>query len=238
MKLEIVFLNDENIKLSVSSNTRVDPFTSTHKGLRNVINKVQVWAGRLDYANTTQLEEFSKEFKQLWQLLHIHSDGEDKFLFPMLDKIDHENYDLLEAEHNAIDPIMEKMEKDLAKIPGLSEDKRKAVGKKFVYAYNEFVAMYYNHLQTEERLLPLFWDNFSDAELGAAIAKFPSLSPPEITKYFAGYLLEALNNDERTGFLMGMKMNAPEPVFQLFSNTAEKVLETEDWNIVKDRLGL
>jgi hypothetical protein len=63
-----------------------------------------------------------------------------------------------------------------------------------------------------------------------------SIPPPRFGEWME-IMLPAMNIDERTGMLAGMKANAPPPVFDAVSAVAARVLGTAAWDALRARLG-
>lgn len=209
---------------------RYDVFSQAHKGLRYAINSLQFRAGSMDFDNDDTLKSFAKELNILWKLLDVHAEGEDKFILPMLKSVDEQTFKNLEKEHEKFLPIMDELKGDIDKIVEINTGDRYEMSVAFGKKLNDFIAHYYVHLQSEELLaMPILWDNYDDVDLMIALAKFPKVTPPHITSYFAKYMLPSVNHQERVSFLAGIKKNAPAPVFDLFNNLAREILSDEDW---------
>ena len=60
--------------------------------------------------------------------------------------------------------------------------------------------------------------------------------PPELMQYLLPYYFRAINPMERSGLLMGMKKNMPEPAFEGVLKIAQTSLEESDWQKLKQIL--
>ncbi|MHA2104952.1 MAG: hemerythrin domain-containing protein [Candidatus Hodarchaeales archaeon] len=214
---------------------RVDFYSYSHKGLRFALNNLAFEFGKLDFNNSSKLQELSDELNNLSKFLHFHALGEDKFVFPMIKEKAESLFNLLTNQHNEFEPLEKDYLETLQEIFSLPEgDEKKALGKEFCNKYNFFISLYLKHLQVEERdLLPLLWENFTDADLIVAAGKFASAMPPEVVGYAMGVMLPASNFEERIGLMTNVKKNAPPPVYQNIEKLAENKLGNE-WVPLKE----
>ncbi len=213
---------------------RMDLFTTTHKALRAMMSELQLLSGRADYDNTEDFAEIKEKFESLWQTLHYHAVGEDKFIFLLLEKVNKARFNHLDATHHTLDPIMNEIEKQFKEMEGL--ESKGVVGSKFYTSYNKFLSDYYVHIKEEEECMPIFWDHYTDDVLGAEYMKMPSVIPPDISAYFANYLFKSINKMEGWKFLENVKNNAPPPVFTMFMGVAEKSMPETNLQFVKSKL--
>ena len=151
---------------------RFDLFTTTHKALRNQMNEFQGLSGKIDYDDEESFNNLKTKFEWLWKVLHFHSVGEDKFVFPMLEKVNKQRFTLLDrAHHDKLNPLMKEIEKEFEELDEIGAGNRTPLVGKFYSRYNEFLSDYYIHIREEEESLPIFWGEYSDAELSAEYMK-------------------------------------------------------------------
>ncbi len=216
---------------------RVNFYAYSHKGLRYALCNLAFEFGKLDFNNSTKLQELLTELNNLSKFLHFHALGEDDFVFPMIKDKAESLFNLLTKQHMEFEPLEKDYLDSIQNISSLPEgDDRKTLGIDFCNKYNFFISHYLKHLQVEERdLLPLLWDNYTDAELIVTAGKFASAMPPEVAGYAMGVMLPASNFEERVGLMTNVKMNAPPEVYQNIEKLAENKLGN-DWSPLKEAL--
>lgn len=216
---------------------RLNFFSYSHKGLRYALSDFAFEFGKLDFNNTPKLQELSDELRKLSKFLHFHALGEDKYVFPMIRSKADSLFDLLSKQHTEFDPLENDFLETIQKLPNLPEgDERTVLGEEFCSKFNFFISLYLRHLQVEERdLLPLLWENYSDADLMVAAGKFASTMPPEVVGYAMGVMLPASNFDERVGLMSNMKKNAPPEAYRNIEKLAQTKLKN-DWLPLKEAL--
>lgn len=129
------------------------------------------------------------------------------------------------------------MEEEIKLIAKMEKGTRAEQGHSYTVNYNAFLADYFVHVQNEETMgQEILSEHYEDIELMEAVAKFPSVTPPDVTSYFAKYLIPALNFEERVAFIGNIKVNAPPETYKLFKDIAINVLSEADWMKLKKAL--
>lgn len=210
---------------------RFDVLGPAHKGLRSGLSNLQFKMAQSDLHDVEHMKSVLADLEWMWKILDAHADGEDKFLYPLLEKTNKKMFDTLEKEHLDLEKTQKDLLKELNSVVGLKEDnKREEQGFNFIKNYNDYVARYFTHLQNEEfQAIPELWKSYEDSKLMGALSKFSTVTPPPVAGKFAEMMFPAINFKERVGFMMNLKQNAPEPLFKSFLGTAERVLEKESY---------
>ena len=101
-----------------------------------------------------------------------------------------------------------------------------------------FTSAYLVHQDVEERVvMPALEQALGfDAVLGIHVAILSSIPPDEMGRSLA-FMLPAMNLDDRTDMLMGMRMSAPPEAFDAVVGLARSVLEPADFGALAARLG-
>ena len=209
--------------------TRFDVLGPTHKGLRHGLTKLQFKASQLDFSDLTQVNSLLTDLRSMMEILDAHAEGEDKFLFPLLEKVNSVVFGILSEEHSGLEKVQENLLTELNAIVQKKESSdRDELGSHFVKNLNDFIAHYFIHLQTEElKAIPELHKAFDDKTLMQAVSKFATVTPPEVSKRFVEFLMPAINPKERVGFFLGLKGNVPDVVLTNMLSTAESVLPKE-----------
>lgn len=209
---------------------RFDVLGPTHKGLRNGLTKIQFTTAQLDFSDAKQLASLLESLEWMMKILDAHALGEDKFLFPLLQKVNPVVFKILEEEHGGLERVQTSLIEELQNIKGQSSSNREELGILFTRNLNDFVAHYFIHLQTEElKAIPELWNSYEDSELMQAVGKFASITPSDVLAKFVEYIIPALNPKERISFMMTIKNSASEQVFNNFLAISKNVLTMESF---------
>jgi hypothetical protein len=118
-------------------------------------------------------------------------------------------------------------------------DQRLEKGNKLNSMVNNLLASYLVHLNNEEAtLLPLTWKYLTDDQIRAIRAKIQMATPPERYGEWMKWMVSSLNVNELIGLFSGIKMTAPPRVLEKTKLSAEKNLDRETWNKIKQRANL
>ena len=101
-----------------------------------------------------------------------------------------------------------------------------------------FLVDYLAHMAFEEhRVMPALSAAASFDELLALQIGIRTTMPPPDMVTFMRSMLPAMNPDERTQMLGGMKAGAPPEIFDIFWGTAAEVLSPNQLAVVASRIG-
>jgi hypothetical protein len=212
----------------------LDLYREVHKGLRLALFGLCEAAGSLDAADPDARAAFVARFAVVDNMLSLHHSHEDGEHFGKLiaDVAPQFAAELAAAHH--------KTNEDLAFL-------RQAVillgdgGCDADELYDRvaaFVVDYLGHMAVEEhQVMPALSAAATfDELLSVQIALRTSMAPTEMVM-FMRTMLPAMNPDERTNMLGGMKAGAPPEVFDIFWATAADVLSPAQLAVVDARLG-
>jgi hemerythrin-like domain-containing protein len=218
---------------------KYDVYGPVHKGIRFLMTEVMYDLGKSDTTNLSELTLLEEKLQNLWDILKIHAEGEEEFLFPVLERESKPLFSKLKEAHDKFDEQIEILSNDFRKITSIdtNEDEKAERLYKFIKQYNTFLSRYFSHLQDEElEANPILWKILSDDELIDIINKIAAKLTPELRQYFMPYFIKAINHTERLGLLMGMKKNMPEPIFNAILDMTQASLEESDWLKLKQSL--
>ncbi|MGC5328056.1 hemerythrin domain-containing protein [Brevibacillus sp. SYSU BS000544] len=212
-------------------------FTPVHKGLRHALSRLSFQAGSLDMENDADVQAFEAEWKKVYALLEFHAENEDAFVQPFIDQLDSTVAGKLEKEHQASEDLLIDLNNRLTKLVSMDAAERKIHTFSFIQSLNQFLALYWNHMETEEKELMDTLRKLSGTEQLMDISlSMHKAVPPDVMLDFLFYMLPAMNMQERTQLLTGMKRSAPEAFFQKVISVAEQVLEKHDFTSLQTRL--
>ncbi|MFX1478714.1 MAG: hemerythrin domain-containing protein [Promethearchaeota archaeon] len=221
------------------SQLRFDVYGSVHKGLRYLMTELMYELGRADTSNKSELTSLRKKLQYLCDILIVHAEGEEEFIFPHLKREDKSIFTKLKQAHDKFHKQIEFLRKDFKEITETNNGDSDIVEKmyKFTKQYNTFLSQYFSHMQDEElEANPVLWKILSDEELMDILIKMSSKPTPELRQYFLPYLLKATTLPERVGVLMGMKKGMSETIFSGILSVAEASLDVSDWQKLKQTL--
>ncbi len=201
---------------------RDDFFTLIHKALRRELFAVTVEAAALDWADRASAAAFTARWRALEDLLHQHSDHEDRHFFALAESKAPGATAPLSEQHGALErhlvTVGEELEAAAAGNGPLTVHRSMAA----------FVGAYLPHLDVEERqLMPLIWATCTDAELAATRAAFMAEMPPQVAAFSLRLMLPAITPRERVEVLARVQATAPPAVVQGTLALAADVLTPE-----------
>jgi hypothetical protein len=219
----------------------VDLYTAPHKGQRARIFQFSEKAGTLQYSDQAALLRCNDELSTIRDEFRLHATLEERYIHPILSnrvpggakKLNQAHRDM----HEQLDNLVHHME--VLKANDTHFEKQNEMGLEFYRAWNRFIAFYLVHInEEEEEVQPTLRALCEEQELANAFNTIVgSMSPAELTGMLR-MMIPAMNPDERTGLLSGVKAHTPPQAFQNIRTLAEEVLTTEDWNDLKERLGI
>lgn len=211
-----------------SAKARFDIYALIHKGLRAHLTHTLNTVGRCDWHACDDARATQAELQSLLDFCRSHINHEDEWVHPALESrrpgaSQHSASDHLE-HHEAIDQL-QALAEQVSHLPAL----RRAEATHQLYrrlAY--FVAENLVHMECEERENNrLLWETHSDDELIALEQRIvASLSPTEMRRVLY-WMLPALTPQERAGFLLDLRTQAPAEQFAATLQTLRGQLSAE-----------
>lgn len=210
----------------------VDLYREVHKGLRRALFEIVECAGSLDATDADAVDSLRQLFADLDMMLVTHHGHEDGPLLAAL--IAEHAGDLAESIEAAHADTERQLRGLRTMVAALGTGSAADVYDGLV----TFTADYLAHMNVEERqVMPRLQSAATDDELMAIEMAIRTSVPPPDMCVFLRSMLPAMNPDERTGTLTGMKMGAPPEIFELFWGVAEENLSQADLAAVAGRIG-
>jgi hypothetical protein len=220
----------------MASQQRADVFVNVHKGLRRGLLGLSLKIGQVDWADEAEMKSLGAEFATLLHFLREHAANEDDIQFPLLEERVPGSTGREREDHRKLEKELDQLEKDLAQT--LQGPDRSAPGYRFYMGFNRFLSGYLAHMDREENeITGAFYRHFTDAEIEAGFKKIIARTPPGDVAMMLGYIIPAMNGEERFTFLSKLGKTAAPEVFGKVKGLAQKVLETKDWEKLSSRLG-
>lgn len=207
----------------------LDLYKDIHKGIRSELFAVTEEAGRADPADRASRAAVAEHVRSAIDLLVAHAEHEDEAIQPSLEAELPDLAARIAADHERIEAWMV----DLAAMAddavfSTRFDQPLAMHRLYL-ELGSFTGSYLEHQDVEERVvMPALEDAIGvEAVVGIHGAIIGSIPPDEMATSLA-VMLPAMNVDDRTALLGGMKANAPAEAFAGIWGLAGTVLSPAD----------
>jgi len=212
---------------------QVDLYREIHKGLRLALFDLIRVAGAVDAAEVGSVEALAGLFGDVDMMLQTHHTHEEGAALGALIR-DHATsvVSIIEEAHEISEKRLLELRSMVESLAGGVDNARELYD-----AVVMFTADYLVHMDVEEKqVMPLLQASASAEELIAITMAIRTSVPPPDMCVFLRYMLPAMNLDERTATLGGMKAGAPPEIFDLFWGVAESSLPPSALKAVADRI--
>ena len=216
----------------------LDLYKDIHKGIRAELFAVTGAAGHLDPVDRVGRADLARHVGSVVDLLIAHAEHEDTHRQPLIE-VHLPGYAAQVAEEHAM------LEARMAGLRALADDNVDATadlrGRTHALYLDlaSFTSAYLAHQDMEERELMPALDSAIGFENVLTIHQsiIGSIPPDQMAQSLA-IMIPAMNIDDRTDLLGGMKAGAPPEVFAGVWNLVGSVLTARDYEQLGTRLGL
>jgi iron-sulfur cluster repair protein YtfE (RIC family) len=219
--------------------SQIDLYTGIHKGQRDYLSKFSKQAGTLDINDPKALTKLSTDYEELIEHFKIHAALEEQHIHPLLyDRIPEGAKDL-EQDHRRQEQILEDLGKHLKNLSEKPVDfeKRGEIALEFYRGFNRFISIYLAHINKEEEVIqPSLWKLCTSGELLNVFNTIIASMEPQMLMLNLSIMIPAMNIDERTILLKGIKASAPPEAYKGVTALAQRVLSPEEWDELKGHL--
>lgn len=227
---------------------RENLFRPVHKGIRAMLYRLGERLGAMDFANVAESNAFLEELKHDLTsalsncplcLLQIHSRHEERDFFAAVRPFDSDVVDLMLKEHGQIVLRTHALVKTCEELERLTDPARRMeVGDRLYLETNDLFSFDIQHMDNEEAtLVPVMWERFTDEQLRALRAQFYNSIPLAQFEKWMAWTLPALNPNELTVLLSGMKTDPGPNRFPDAMRIAEATLTPARWNALQAQVG-
>jgi hypothetical protein len=215
----------------------VDLYGNIHKGIRSELFALVESAGRTDPRDELGRAALAGHIADVAYVLESHAHHEDEVIDPVLQVHLPGLAETITDDHERLEHRFARV-LDLGRSVAEPGDERRTM-QQLHLDLAAFTSDYLAHQDVEERqVMPALEDAIGpDAVLGLHLAIVSSIPPQDMVRSLA-FMLPAMNVDDRTELLGGMKATAPAPVFEGVWGLAGTVLDPADHAAVGRRLGL
>jgi len=217
----------------------LDLYRDIHKGIRAELFAITSEAGSFDPSASCDWVALADHVGSVERLLSDHAGHEDTFVDPVLRELEPNLAEQIETDHHRLDALFARLS-ELSTIGGsASLDDRRRIAQLLYLDLSDFTSEYLRHQYVEERVvMPVLESHVGfDEILGIHQAIIGSIPPDQMAASLA-FMLPAMNVDDRTELLGGMKAGAPPEAFAGVVGLARSVLVPAEFSKVATRLGL
>jgi hypothetical protein len=215
----------------------IDLYRDIHKGIRAELFTVVGEAGRLDPSDRCARAALGDHVSAVADLLDSHAVHEDTVIEPVLLHHRPELAAQMADDHHVLDRQVRRfvaLAQDLTHVA--SGDERRAAHELYLELAS-FTGQYLVHQDFEERVLMPALEAVAGIDaVGAMHGQIVGSIPPDEMARSLAVMLPAMNVDDRTEMLQGMRAGAPADVFEGILGLAQSVLPPADVAAVLSRL--
>ena len=214
-----------------------DLYRDIHKGIRTELFAVTTSAGQTDPTDRTARSALAGHVRDVQWLLDTHAEHEDAAVQPLIEVHLPEVAERVAADHHAFDSRVESLV-GLAIEAADAADPRRLLHKLYIDLAS-FTSAYLTHQELEERVIMPGLEAAIGVEavIGVHQQIIGAIPPQDMARSLA-LMLPAMNLDDRTEMLGGMRAGAPAEVFEGVWSLAGSVLDSADYAALATRLGL
>lgn len=216
-----------------------DLYRDIHKGIRAELFAVTSTAGRIDPSEKAARLALQSHVRSVVELLVVHAEHEDAAVQPSIEQYIPAVAEQIVDDHATLEARMVDLQV-LASDAALAEpDEQRLAVQRLYVELASFTSAYLAHQDFEERVvMPALFDAIGFEAALAINEAIVSSIPPDLMASSLAIMLPAMNIDDCTEMLGGMKMGAPPEVFAGVWALAATVLTPADHAALGTRLGI
>ena len=224
---------------AVTAPITLDLYKDIHKGIRAELFSVTAEAGRLDPSEGIARAALATHVSDVVELLTGHAHHEDGAIQPVLEARLPDLAERIEVDHLTLEAHMDDLVAMAveAAVPSVADPGAQV--HRLYLALASFTSDYLRHQDVEERVVMPALEAAVGIEDVVVIhqAILASIPPQEMAKGLA-VMIPAMNIDDRTALLGGMRAGAPADVFAGVWSLVGSVLDVADRGALARRLDI
>ena len=232
-------------KITTAGGTRTirpvafDLYRDIHKGIRTELFAVTAEAGRIDPNDRCGGAALADQGRSIVAFLVQHAEHEDAAIQPVLERLLPGLATRVAVDHVALEDTMLELVALAEAAVAAPADGRRFAFHQLYLELAAFTGAYLQHQDIEERLtMPAIEAAIGvEAVIGVHMQIIGGIPPQELGATIA-IMLPAMNVDDRTELLGGIKATAPAEAFAALWSLAGSVLTADDQQAIAVRLGL
>ena len=217
----------------------VDLYRDIHKGIRAELFAITSTAGNIDPASELDRAALADHVTSVGHVLEMHAHHEDSMIDPVLELHFPDLASQITTDHEQLEALFTSVI-DLAQsvVTAPSFDHRRLT--QLLYLdLARFTSKYLVHQDLEERVvMPRLEARIGVEQCGGLHGAIVGSIPPDEMARSLAFMLPAMNVDDRTEMLGGIRMAAPPEAFDAVVGLARSVLQPADFASLAGRLGV
>lgn len=224
---------------AIATAPRFDLYLLIHKALRLFYGDTLARLGSVDVGDAAALDAALAQAESLLDLLQKHYGHEDRFVHPVLERVQPGCTTRIEAEHAAHVESLDAM-CELALVVRASAGRTRDIALSRLYAsLARCMAADFEHMHFEDvEFNAILWRHCTDAELMAVEGDLVASIAPATMALALRWMLLAANPSERAAFLAGARQGMPPEAFAGVLGLAQQALPAAEWNKLAQALGV
>jgi iron-sulfur cluster repair protein YtfE (RIC family) len=215
-----------------------DVYRDIHKGIRSLLFSTVSEAGRIDPSDRTARLGLAQQVSNLASLLESHAAHEDGFFQPVIEIHQPRLAEIVVSDHERFEVRFADIT-EMALTLGDGPADARFVTQQLYLELASFTGAYLQHQDLEERVVnPAIEAAIGADALRAIDQQLVASIPPQEMADALALMIPAMNVDDRTELLGGMKAGAPAEVFAGVWGLVGSVLTPAEVAQVAARLGL
>lgn len=215
----------------------VDLYRDIHKGIRAELFAVTSTAGSVDPADRCDRAALADHVAAVAAVLESHAHHEDAFIDPVLDRHLPDLASTINSDHERLEAMFASVTDLAVSAVDVAGGEQRRLLHLLHLDLARFTSAYLEHIDLEERTvmqrLPLLIGTDEVAAIHGAIVG--SIPPEEMARSLS-FMLPAMNVDDRTELLGGVRAAAPPEAFEATMGLARSVLRPEDFRALAERM--
>jgi hypothetical protein len=194
----------------MTTTTRLDLFSSVHKGLRAALFETATLVARTDFADADAAGSVASRCVMTLRFLEEHAEHEDAVVMPELAALAPELHVALQSDHARTDGLQREIAQLLERLARANAAERVSLGRRVHDRIWALAAEHVRHMQREEQeAMRMLWAHRSDAELQALHGRvLARIAPPRTAEWLA-LMLPAMSVPERAALIGELRAKVP-----------------------------
>lgn len=177
--------------------TRTDPYLVIHKGLRRSLFETTLLVARCDFGGD-DWRQAEAAVARMFAFLREHGELEDRFVQPLLARLDADVAARLDADHAALERAAIAVESLWPRVAAADAEARRVLGAELLRRLHALVAEQLTHMDREERDgNRVLWAHLADAEIDAIRVEAGKSIPAARQPEWAALVAPTLTASER-----------------------------------------
>lgn len=218
---------------------RLDLYQGIHRAMRAMMADTLVSLGATDAADDAAVDAALVRLDALIELCAGHLAHENQFVHTAIEARRPGTTERIAEEHVGHETDLDELRAGARALRRARGPVRAAVADRLYRTLALFVAHNFEHMEYEEEVHnAALWDAYTDAELAAIHDRLVAAIEPAKLMAFLRWIIPSIPHAERVGMLSGMRIGAPEGVFEAVLDIAYRHLVQPEWAKLARALGV